>query len=218
MKFSKASASGLTAFAVLVSSITMAQKSGAYFGGNIGSSNADIDEERIVDDLASAGITTTLLDKDERDIGLKLFGGYRFNRHFALEGGYLDLGEFGFNASTLPASTLSGRIKVKGVNLDLVGFIPFTEKFAAFGRAGANYAESKDSFAATGSINVLDPKRRERDTNYQFGVGLQYHFNPSFALRAEAERYRINDAVGNDGDIDLFSLGTVFGFGGPAPQ
>lgn len=37
-------------------------------------------------------------------------------------------------------------------------------------------------------------------------------------MRAEAERYRINDAVGNHGDIDLFSLGVVFGFGGPAPQ
>lgn len=216
MKFSKASALGLMAFATLISLMAMSQESGGYFGANIGRAQADIDEARIVDDLASAGITQTSIDEDERDTGYKIFGGYRFNKYWALEGGYFDLGEFSFTATTLPAGTLSGRIKVKGVNLDLVGFIPFTEKFAAFGRAGANYAEAKDKFTATGLVNVLDPSRKERDTNYKFGVGLQYAFTPSFAMRAEAERYRINDAVGNDGDIDLFSLGVLFGFGGPA--
>lgn len=218
MKFSKASALSLMAFAAIASSIAVPQESGGYFGANIGRSQANIDAEGIIDNLLAAGITTPSIDRDERDAGFKIFGGYRFNRYFALEGGYFDLGKFGFTANTLPAGTLSGRIKVKGVNLDLVGFIPFTEEFAAFGRVGANYAEAKDSFAATGLVNVLDPNHRERDTNYKFGGGLQYAFTPSFAMRAEAERYRINDAVGNDGDIDLYTLGVVFGFGGPAPQ
>jgi len=110
MKFSKAAASSLMAFAALVSSITVAQESGGYFGGNIGRAQADIDEEKIVDDLASAGITQTSIDEDERDTGYKLFGGYRFNKYWALEGGYFDLGEFSFTATTVPAGTLSGRI------------------------------------------------------------------------------------------------------------
>jgi len=40
-------------------------------------------------------------------------------------------------------------------------------------------------------------------------------------LRGEAERYRINDAVGNRGDINLYSVGLVFAFGrapATAPQ
>ena len=32
-------------------------------------------------------------------------------------------------------------------------------------------------------------------------------------MRVEAERYRINDAVGNKGDIDMFSLGLLYRFG-----
>ena len=36
-------------------------------------------------------------------------------------------------------------------------------------------------------------------------------------MRAEVERYRINDAVGNKGDIDLASLGLVYRFGSNRP-
>jgi OOP family OmpA-OmpF porin len=41
-------------------------------------------------------------------------------------------------------------------------------------------------------------------------------------MRLEAERYRINDAVGNKGDVDLISAGLVYHFGvekpAPAPR
>ena len=36
-------------------------------------------------------------------------------------------------------------------------------------------------------------------------------------MRLEAERYRINDAIGNRGDADLYSLGLVYRFGGDKP-
>jgi OmpA-OmpF porin, OOP family len=209
---------GALALATLIGLPAAAQESGWYFGANAGESRATIDEETIVDNLLGAGFATPSFREDERHFGYKAFGGYRLNRYFALEGGYVDLGNFNFEATTAPAGTLDGEIKIKGVNLDLVGFIPFNDKFAVFGRAGAIHAEAKDSFSGSGAVVVLDPDRRERDTNYKLGVGLQYNFTPSFAMRAEAERYRINDAVGNDGDIDLFSLGVLFGFGGPAAQ
>ena len=44
MKFSKASALGLMAFATLISLMAMSQESGGYFGANIGRAQADIDE------------------------------------------------------------------------------------------------------------------------------------------------------------------------------
>lgn len=37
-------------------------------------------------------------------------------------------------------------------------------------------------------------------------------------MRLEAERYRINDAVGSRNDVDLISLGLVFHFGGANPS
>ena len=211
---------GLLAFATLASPLTLAEDSGWYIGGNIGQSRADIDDERITSNLQNDGFSGIAITGDERDLGYKLFGGYQFNKHFALEGGYFDLGNFDFTANTIPLGTLEGKIKLKGLNLDLVGFLPLTEKLSAFGRVGANYAEAKDTFNGTGFVNVLSPSAKERDTNLKLGVGLQYAFTDSLAMRVEAERYRINDAVGNKGDIDLFSVGLVYKFGAkaaPAP-
>src|SRR5665647_804254 len=220
MKLARASGTlGLAALAVIASPFAVADDSGWYGGVNIGRSRANIDDERITSSLVGQGSTTTSITDDNRDTGYKLFGGYKFNRNFALEGGYFNLGRFGYTATTVPAGTLTGNIKLQGLNLDAVGILPITEKFSAFGRVGMNYAEARDSFSGTGIVNVLNPNPSKREANYKFGAGLQYDFTESLGMRLEAERYRINDAVGNKGDIDLFSLGLVYRFGveKPAP-
>jgi OOP family OmpA-OmpF porin len=209
---------GAVAILILVGMPAAAQDAGWYIGANAGESRAKIDEGRIMGGLQEGGFATTSLSKDESHFGFKAFGGYQFNRFVALEGGYFDLGNFNFDAVTDPPGTLEGEIKIRGVVLDLVGFIPFTDRFAAFGRIGAIGAEARDTFAATGAVAVLEPRRREREANYKFGVGLQLKLTDAFVMRAEAERYRIGDAVGNNGDIDLFSLGVLYRFGWAAPQ
>lgn len=239
MKFKLAKAAGtigLTAFAVFGSQFAMAQAgaggaagSGArsamgsqysgtdmgwYGGFNVGQSSAKIDDARITSKLLGSGFATSSITNDDTDTGYKLFGGYKFNRNFALEGGYFDLGRFGFNATTVPAGTLNGSIKLRGVNLDAIGILPITERFSAFGRIGVNHAEARDSFSGTGAVTVTNPSPSERETNVKFGAGLQYDFNQSVGMRLEAERYRINDAVGNKGDVDLLSVGLVYRFPG----
>ena len=215
MKLANASGTlGLAALAAIASPLAMADDTGWYGGVNVGQSRAKIDDARITSNLLGSGYATTSIVDDDTDTGYKLFGGYKFNRNFALEGGYFDLGRFGFTATTVPAGTLNGNIKLRGVNLDAVGILPITEKFSAFGRVGVNYAEAKDSFSGTGAVNVTNPNPSKRDTNYKFGAGLQYDFTQSLGMRLEAERYRINDAVGNKGDVDLLSVGVVFRFPG----
>jgi len=218
MKFARASGTlGLAALAAIASPFAMADDAGWYGGLNIGQSRAKIDDAKITSTLLGGGLNTTSITDDNRDTGYKLFGGYRMNRNFALEGGYFDLGKFGFTSTTVPAGTLNGEIKLRGLNLDLVGILPFTEKFSAFGRVGANYAEAKDSFSGTGAVNVIRPNPSKSETNVKYGAGLQYDFNESLGMRLEAERYRINDAIGNKGDVDLFSLGLVYRFGAKTP-
>jgi len=112
---------------------------------------------------------------------------------------------------------LSGDIKLRGLNLDLVGTLPITQKFSAFGRVGMNYGDARDSFTGTGAVQVLNPSPSQRQTNYKYGVGLQYAFTEALAMRVEAERYRINDAVGNKGDVDLYSVGLTYRFGAKTP-
>jgi OOP family OmpA-OmpF porin len=221
MKLARASGTlGLVAFAVIVSPFAVADDSGWYGGLNIGQSRAKIDDARITSNLLGAGFTTTSITDDDRDTGYKLFGGYKVNKNFAVEGGYFDLGRFGFAATTIPAGTLSGNIRLKGLNLDAVGILPINEKFSAFGRAGLNYAEARDSFTGTGLVGVANPNPSKREANFKLGLGIQYDFTESLGMRLEAERYRINDAVGNKGDIDLLSVGLVYRFGGktPAPE
>ena len=209
----------LAALTVIASPFAMADDAGWYVGGNLGQSRAKIDDARITSGMVGGGLTAPSIVDDNRDNGYKLFGGYQINKNFALEGGYYNLGKFGFTATTPAptAGTLRGDIRLRGLNFDVVGILPFTEKFSAFGRVGLNYSQAQDTFAGTGLIRALNPNPSKNDLNYKVGLGLQYNVTESLGLRAEAERYRINDAVGNKGDVDLISVGLIYRFGGPAP-
>lgn len=219
MKFTKTS--GILScmiLAAMTSSRAQSDDAGWYLGGNIGQTRTDIDEQRIADSLLQNGLSNTLVKDDSTDSGYKLFSGYQFNRYLALEGGYFDLGEFNFTSTTQPAGTFNGKLEAHGFNMDLVGTIPFTEKFSAFGRAGITYVQTKNTFNGTGAVQVLSPNEKERDTHLKIGAGLQYAFNEKWSMRLEAERYRINDVVGHTGDLDLLSVGLVYRFGAkPAP-
>ena len=217
MKLSRTSAT-LSLMALAVASATAsADELGWYMGGNIGQSKANIDAPRITAGLAGGGFTTTSISEENRDTGYKVFAGYQFSKNFALEGGYFDLGKFGFRANTLPLGSLNGQLKARGANLDAVVFANMTDRFSLFGRAGVAYADVRDQFSGTGLVVVNNPNPSKKEANYKFGGGLQYAFNDNLALRLEAERYRINDAVRNKGDIDLVSLGLIYRFGGSRP-
>lgn len=206
----------LVALTLIASPFAVAQDSGLYIGGNVGKSRATIDDARIASGLWGGGSITSIADRDS-DTGYKAFLGYQFNKYFAFEAGYFDLGNFGFDATAIPAGTLTGDIKLNGFNLDLVLNLPMTEKFSFFGRVGVNSAEAKDTFTSTGSVYVLNPSPSQRGTNIKFGGGLQFDFTKSVGMRLEAERYRIDDAVGNKGDIDLYSVGLLIRFGRSTP-
>ncbi len=208
----------LMVLAAIASPFAMADDDGWYVGANVGQSRAKIDDARISSSLLGGGFSSTSVYDNKHDTGYKIFGGYKVNKNFAVEGGFFDLGDFGFNATTVPAGTLNGKINIKGMNLDLVGMLPITEKFSAFGRVGATYAEAKDQFSSSGLVSVYNPDPSKRAANYKYGLGVQYDFTTALGMRAEAERYRINDAVGNQGDVDLVSLGLVYRFGGSKPS
>ncbi|MBV5297415.1 MAG: OmpA family protein [Rhodoferax sp.] len=207
----------LMAVAVVACSGALADDKGWYLGANVGQTQATIDDARITSGLLGSGLSSIAISDINRDLGYKIFGGYQFNKSLALEGGYFDLGQFGFVADTSPAGSLNGQIALRGVNLDVVGTLPITERFSVFGRIGAAYTEAQDSFSGTGNVHVLNPDPSSRSTNLKLGMGVQYAMTDNLALRAEIERYRIDDAVGNKGDVDLASLGLVYRFGAKAP-
>ena len=219
MRVSKITAAlGLLGCAVMNSQSALAEDSFWYIGGNIGQSQARIDDGKIVSQLRASMLTTTAINNDDSNTAYKLFGGYQFNKNFALEAGYFNLGQFGYTATTLPAGTQSGTIMLSGLNLDAVGILPINDQFSAFARIGLQYAQAKDNFSNTGFVPVpANPNPSKNAANYKAGLGLQYDFNRSLGMRAEAERYRINDAINNTGDINMYSVGLVYRFAAPAP-
>jgi len=208
---------GLAALAVFGAAPVLAQApaSGWYGGASVGRSATTIDDDRITSGLLGQGLGAVSIDERDRGTGYKLFGGYQFSPNIGVEGGYFDLGKTGYTATTVPAGTLSGDMRLKGLNLDLVGTLPLTGKLSALARVGVTSIRASDSFGATGAVTMpyASANPSQRSTNLKAGLGLMYDITDSLAVRAEAERYRLKDAVGNRGHADLFSVGLIYRFG-----
>jgi OOP family OmpA-OmpF porin len=215
MKIKHAPQLGVVAMALLAGPLALAQGAGWYAGANVGRSAATIDDAGITTGLAGQGLATSSIEDRDRSTGYRLFGGYQLSPNFALEGGYFDLGRFGYTARTTPPGTLDGRIRLRGWDLDLVGSLPLTDKLSALARVGVTSIRSNDAFNATPAAHVpyANANPSERSTNIKAGLGLAYAINDAWSARAEVERYRLKDAVGNNGHADLFSIGLVYRFG-----
>ena len=109
---------------------------GWYGGASIGRTAATIDDDRITRRPGRPGPGDQLDRRPRR--GHRLQGVRRLpvQPNFGVEAGFFDLGHFGYTATTVPAGTLSGDIRVKGLNLDLVGTLPLTGKLLR-ARAGS---------------------------------------------------------------------------------
>jgi len=204
---------------VLISANVQAQEhssykqNGWYIGANIGQSKASIDAERIQASLEDNGFGVSSIDEDSSNQGYKAYLGYQFGTYLAVEGGYFDLNDFSFLANTSPITDFRGETGLKGWNLDLVGILPLTERFSATARIGVTQNDAKTRYSSNGLINTAAYNHDDSYTKHKFGLGLHYQLSPQFTIRLEAERYRMDDLVGNKGDLDLYSLGVVYRFG-----
>jgi OOP family OmpA-OmpF porin len=190
-----------------------------YMGAGVGQSRAKIDEERLARSLTANGASLNSFSKDERDLGFKLFVGKQLNQYFAVEAGYFDLGKFDFAATTSGNGLLRGETELRGVNVDLVGQLPLTQRLSLLGRAGLQYARASTHFSGNRLDAVTNPNPPHGGRRgAKVGLGVEYKLSEALALRGEVERYRVNDAVGNRGDVDLVSLGLVYKFGRPAAK
>jgi OOP family OmpA-OmpF porin len=205
----------LAALSCLGSAPALAQDSSNYYylGGTVGQTRAKIDEEGITARLMGPGVLGTVVTRDDSDTGYRLFLGRQFNRYIAVEAGVFKLGRYSFHSTSFPPGTLDGQLRSQGANLDLVAGMPLSDKLTAIARVGAQYAKTRDSFSGTGAVHVIDGSPNKSSTNAKVGLGLEYAVNSSFSVRAEAERYRMNDATGGNGHVNMYSVSLLFPFG-----
>ncbi len=174
-----------------------------YIGAGVGISYYDMNKQ----DLNMVPSVTTQ-GFDSTGFGWKLFGGYRFNPYFGIEGSYADLGN----------SSGGLTYAVHSYNVSGVGRIPFESGLYLQGKVGAAFTRTQSTpfGQPVGNTNYK--------TNVLLGGGLGYDFPNGFGLLAEAEWYgRTGNATGVDpatgfvvgtgrADTYLFSVNSMFRF------
>nr|WP_295769838.1 outer membrane beta-barrel protein [Rhodoferax sp.] len=204
---------GIAGLGSILATSALAQDSKYYYWGlGVGQSQSQLDDRQTTNSLLRSSTSPGSFTSERQDTAYKLFGGYQFNRNIGLEFGYFNLGKFTYGTS-LPGGTLNGRYENEGVNLDLVGTMPLSDKWSALARIGAQYSNTRDAFGGPGLPATASNDNSQRDTNVKVGLGLQYELTPSIFVRAEAERFRIKDGVGSNGDANYYSMSLVFPIG-----
>lgn len=209
---------GIAGLGSVLATSALAQENKYYYWGlGVGQSHSQIDDQQTTNSLLRSFNSPSSFSSERQDTSYKVFGGYQLNQNFAVEAGYFNLGRFTY-ATSLPAGTMTGRYETEGLNLDLVGTMPLGARWSALARLGAHHAITRDAFGGPGLPASASNDNSQRANNMKVGLGLQYEITPSMFLRGEAERFRVKDGVGNNGDVNVFSMSLVFPVGRSAPR
>ena len=191
--------------------------SAAYIGAAIGRSRVHIDDRAAARQLTTPTQTVNAWSSDEKDVGFKLFAGKHINRYLAVEGGYFDMGNFTYNTRTVQGGTLNGDVRIRGINADLIGKLPVSQRFMLFARAGMAYVKADTDFSGSRVNEAAPAEHNEGKWKPHFGVGAEMSLSQKLSLRLEAERVRTRDFLSDNGKADLYSLALVYKLGNPAP-
>jgi OmpA-OmpF porin, OOP family len=174
--------------------------SNLYLGGSIGQSKAK-------DACEGANISC-----EDTDTAWRLFAGYQFNPHLAIEAGYADLGKATANG-VISGVTVNAKFEASAWDLVAVGILPLASQFSLYGKLGLYYGEIKGT--ATGTLGSVTATSSDKDTttDLTFGLGAAFDINRNFGVRAEYQKYK--DMGGSNvgkSDVDVMSIGVLYHF------
>lgn len=144
-----------------------------YAGGSIGASHFDNKIDGVPGGNNGGAIGT-------------IYGGYQFNKYFAVEAGLADLGHTESN-QPLRATAHAGYA-------DAVGFLPLTDKISLLGRAGVDRTKfhTDNGYGAGNGVKI--------------GAGAEYALTESITLRSEVDRYEAH-VFGDDVQVNQYLIG-----------
>ncbi len=148
--------------------------------------------------IGSAGVDDPQGGVDGSDTGFRLFGGYRFNENWAVEGFYAD-----FGAPEDDFFGIASR-EITGIGAQIVGAFPVSDKVELFANLG--FISWEEDFSVLGIVAGGDDGE-----DLTYGIGVMFNFSEQVSIRGEWEFYDIADAFG-DIDVDLLSVGVEFSF------
>lgn len=196
-------------------------ESGFYVLGAVGQSHFDynLDSEDLKGTEDGVTIAEATGKQDKSDTGFKLQVGYQINDNFAIEGGYVDLGEYslkGSLAGDVNGDDFEGVYKAKAkstaINLDGVFILPLGSDWSLFAKVGVVRAETKQSLSLyVAGEGGSDSSKKTRTTGH-YGLGGAYNLTKDVSVRLEWERFNQlgSDDLMGKANVDLFSLGIAY--------
>ena len=186
-----------------------------YVSGSLGSLSLDYSAGDLQSDLADRGWTISDVSVDDSSTAWKLVGGFSFNNHFALEGGFVDLGDVTTRYSTtIPPTEIDNILNdtydvhpLQGdgwVTSAIVSW-PVHINFSLTARAGVFFWESDlDVQVVTGGTGSVSGS--ESGTDAMYGIGFEWRFSDKWSATADYERYQLNEW------IDVAFVGVKYAF------
>jgi len=172
-----------------------ASDTGFYLGAGIGRSSIDIFE-----------FYPSLGDSLEQDnSAYKVYGGYRFLKFLAVEGGYTNLGSPQGLERNVQEHPERAEVSVNGWDAFAVGILPLGQVVDVFGKIGMMSWDTNITSIQDGEVKYSE-SASGTDTAYGFGVG--FWVGPNVTLRGEGEWFKIGDYD----TVALYSFNVTYTF------
>jgi VCBS repeat-containing protein len=187
-----------------------------FIGGQLGYSNSDVSDNELNQAFMDAGAIASSIDIDDSGMAWELFGGYQFTPNWALQVGYLDLGDrsLSFQGQTSDPDAFFDAVEHiypdsgEGFKVAVIGSLPLTEHWKVSGRLALfNWSQdyNTNSIAGTGNDEI-------KGTDIQIGGEISY------ALRRYIQLYASYDWFeAEHHSADNLALGVRYFFGEDKP-
>jgi opacity protein-like surface antigen len=183
-----------------------------YIGGSIGISNFNLSNSDFPDNITING-TTASSTRDGQSTGYQAFGGWRFNKYLAVEGGYTWLGEAKVQY-TAPGAFADVTYKDQAWTLAGMGTLPFDYGLSLFGQMGVAWHYTKTQVSGQAGALPISDGATDNRAAFLWGVGAGWDFNPSVGLRMQYQNFGNAGSSSNTGSStpNLFSGSVIVRF------
>lgn len=191
-----------------------------FFGAETGSadySSADFIADNFQNEVAAqlSGISPAY-NKDNTDSGVRITGGYQFNRYISAIFTFSDLGQYTFNGTgTSGTNIVSYDIKADTFGIELGGELAFPvmdNKLIPYANAGLFIWSSEAEWTVLSSISgEIHGSATDDGNDFVYGIGANYFLNEYVGVGVAWKRYDLNSIYGdNELKIDFLSLSFTF--------
>lgn len=140
----------------------------------------------------------------------RIAGGYQFTPMWGAEVSYGDYGKGDLGSGTVSSFPVTENWKLSGFQFSGTGTFPLGDAFALIGKIGLARSDVTITAAALGNSASVSAT----STKLAFGIGAEYSFTKSVAVRAQYENLgTVGDAsTTGTAKVSLLSAGVVYKF------